>query len=103
MTETVKDKSMEFEKMKEIVKIQQMPRMHVGYEEKIPTKKFGNKTITLNLSFHVEHATEDNFIKAYSLMENVASKIKYGLDTNNLKGDITIGDQIVGSVANEDD
>ena len=88
------------EEIRELIKLQQMPKIHIGIEEKVPTTRYGNKTVSLNVSFY--HDVDKEKIKEVAkMLETIKKELLEGIETDNLKGTIKVGDKIIGSVTNE--
>ena len=64
------------DEIKELIRLQQKPKIHIGVEEKIPTVQYGNKTYTINVSFHVDSVDKDAIISAIRKVNEVIKQSK---------------------------
>lgn len=64
------------ESIKELIRIQQRPKIHVGVEEKIPTVQYGNKTYTYNVSFYADKVTSEELTGAIEKVVKAIDKQK---------------------------
>jgi hypothetical protein len=73
---------MEDDKVMELIKLQNRPRVHVGIEELIPTVQFGNKKYSINISDSIESLTPEKLVDMmYMASECIKKqKVKDGLD-----------------------
>ncbi len=64
------------DELKELILLQQKPKLHIGVEEKIPTVQYGNKTITMNVSFHIDKVNKETIRQTLDVLNEIINEEK---------------------------